>query len=95
MLPRSFAIAATTTVLLTLCGTAPALADDGWGSSDPVAGQVDDPYDDGRLDGVGNTGGTGGTTGTDDFDFLGPGGPDDPGDPARDNDALGRTPRWS
>ncbi|MFK0157767.1 hypothetical protein ACIQVL_35020 [Streptomyces sp. NPDC090499] len=84
MLPRSFAIAATTTVLLTLCGTAPALADDGWDSAGAAAGQVDDPYDDGRLDGVGNTegtggtGGTGGTAGTDDFDFLGPGGPDDP-----------------
>ncbi|MFE5037812.1 hypothetical protein [Streptomyces sp. NPDC056683] len=77
MLPRRTLIAVTA-VLVALCGAAPALADDGWGSSDPVAGQVDDPYDDGRLDGVGNTDGTGGTTGNDDLDFLGPGGPDAP-----------------
>ncbi|SEE58013.1 hypothetical protein [Streptomyces sp. Ag109_O5-10] len=78
MLPRRTLIAVTA-ALVVLCGAAPARADDGWGSSDPVAGRGDDPYDDGRLDGVGNTGGTGGTTGNDDFDFLGPGGPDAPG----------------
>ncbi|MGW3449229.1 hypothetical protein [Streptomyces sp. NPDC001076] len=76
MLPRRTLIAVAA-ALVTLCGTAPALADDGWDSADPVTGQFVDP-DDGRLDGVGNTGGIGGTTDTDDFDFLGPGGPDDP-----------------
>ncbi|MFF5147419.1 hypothetical protein ACFY6U_48210 [Streptomyces sp. NPDC013157] len=77
MFPRRTLIAVTA-ALVTLCGTAPALADDGWAGADPVTGQFVDP-DDGRLDGVGNTGGTGGTVGNDDFDFLGPGGPDDPG----------------
>ncbi|WP_217561053.1 SH3 domain-containing protein [Streptomyces sp. GbtcB6] len=75
-LTRGFAIAA----LVTLCGTSPALADDGWDSADPGTGQYADPYDSDHLDGVGNTGNTGGTD-----DFLGPGGTDEPGgnDPAR------------
>ncbi|MFJ8492100.1 hypothetical protein ACIRBZ_27695 [Streptomyces sp. NPDC094038] len=83
MLPRSFAIAVAA-ALVTLCGAAPALADDGWDSAGTGTSQVDDPSDDGRLDGVGNTAGLSGTSGTsgDIDDFLGPGGPDDPADPA-------------
>ncbi|WP_089098792.1 SH3 domain-containing protein [Streptomyces hyaluromycini] len=69
-LTRGFAIAA----LVTLCGTSPALADDGWDSADPGTGQYGDPHDPDHLDGVGNTGNTAGAD-----DFLGPGGTDDPG----------------
>ncbi|MFD4598694.1 SH3 domain-containing protein [Streptomyces sp. NPDC058464] len=79
MHPRRTLIAVAT-ALVTLCGAAPALADDGWGSADPGTGQYGDPNDPYGLNdpdhlyGVGNTGGT-----VD--DFLGPGGPDTPGLP--------------
>ncbi|GGN41350.1 SH3 domain-containing protein [Streptomyces fuscichromogenes] len=80
-LARGFAIAA----LVALCGSTPALADDGWNSVDPGNGRYDDSGDPDHLAGVGNTGGADdvlGPGGTD--DFLGPGGSDEPGhDPAR------------
>ncbi|MEU9448003.1 SH3 domain-containing protein [Streptomyces sp. NPDC048277] len=56
-LPRAFAIAAATAVLVTLCATVPAhaaaRAGDGGDGDDPAYGRFDDPV---TLPGTGNTG---------------------------------------